>query len=115
MRAAVAGVAEPKLLRSPAVASRALRLHREVFARITSAQMPKPREFGVLRQALAYTLSVVVAALPVEGFSFMEELVGIRDQDVRWICRENLKKDRLISRFPDKVRALTAKARPLNG
>src|SRR5208283_24648 len=100
MRAVAAGVAEPRSLRDADAARSALRLHRAVFERILSSGMPRSGEFRVLRQALAYSLSVVVAALPEEGFSYLEELIVKRDADVLWICRENLKKNRLASRYP---------------
>jgi hypothetical protein len=110
MRAVAAGVAEPRLLRRPNAARSAVRLHQAIFERILSVPAPRSGEFRVLRQALAYSLSVVVAALPDEGFSWMERLITKRDPDVLWICRENLKKNRLTSRFPDEVKAMTVKA-----
>ncbi len=109
MRAVAAGVSEPRLLRDADVARSALRLHQAVFKRILSSGLPRSGEFRVLRQALAYSLSVVVAALPEEGFSCMEELIVKRDADVLWICRENLKKNRLASRYPQ-TKALMAMA-----
>jgi len=110
MRAVAAGVAEAKLLRDPEAARSALLLHRAIFGRILGGRSRTSREFKVLRQALAYSLSVVVAALPEEGFSYIEELIATRDPDVLWVCNENLKKNRLASGFPDEVKALMMKA-----
>jgi hypothetical protein len=45
-------------------------------------------------------LGVVVAAIPKDGFLLPKGLAGVTDADVKWICRENLKKNRLRARFP---------------
>ena len=55
----------------------------------------KSEEMRTLRQALGYTLSVAVAAAPVEGWPWLKSLMESRDPDVAWIVRENLKKNRL--------------------
>jgi len=39
---------------------------------------------------------VAVAALPEVGKPLMEKWAARRDADVRWIMRENLKKNRLV-------------------
>jgi hypothetical protein len=103
MRAAAAAVAEPPLLGSTETARRALELHRTLFARLPGIPDRKSEAFKTLRQGLGYTLSVVVAALPGEGFLFMEELARSGDPDVRWIVRENLKKNRLVRQYPAEV------------
>ena len=110
MRAVAAGVAEPKLLRGTATARSALLLHEAIFDRVLDAPVPRKGDFRVLRQALGYSLSVIIAALPEEGLSYMKALIAKRDADVLWVCRENLKKNRLRSRFPGDVKALTMKA-----
>jgi len=109
MRAVAAGVAEPRLLKSDKVARSALRVHQSIFRALNNAER-RSGEFKVLRQALAYSLSVVVAALPEEGFEYMQTLVAKGDPDILWICRENLKKNRLASHFPREVKALSAMA-----
>lgn len=48
-----------------------------------------------LRQALAYGWSVAVAALPAEGKATFERWLDSSDPDVRWLLRENLRKQRL--------------------
>jgi hypothetical protein len=103
MRAAAAAVAEPPLLRSEEAARRALALHRAIFERLPGLLARKSEAFKALRQGLGYTLSVVVAALPAEGFAYMKELAASGDPDVRWIVRENLKKNRLARQFAGEV------------
>ena len=52
--------------------------------------------FLTLRKGLGYCWSVAVAALPEDGKPLMEKWAARRDEDVRWIMRENLKKNRLV-------------------
>jgi len=109
LRAVVAAVAEPRLLRTEHAARIALELHREVFGRMNVLER-KSAEFKTLVQGLSYSLSVVVAASPDEGFALMHDLL-IRceqDSDVRRIVAENLKKTRLRKPFPDRVEAVQA-------
>ncbi len=52
--------------------------------------------FKTLRQGLAYCWSVAVVALPDAGKPLMEKWLASPDPDIRWIMRENLKKNRLV-------------------
>ncbi|MBN1763204.1 MAG: hypothetical protein JW878_09065 [Methanomicrobia archaeon] len=108
MRAVAAGVAEPLLLREKQTAARALALHKKIFDRIVSVNERKSEQFTALKKGLGYTLSVVIAAIPEEGFAYMEQLIESRkqDKDIRWILKENLKKNRLAKNFPNEVAAL---------
>lgn len=101
MRAAAAGVAEPALLKDKQTAKAGLEIHKQIFAKIALAQQRKSSEYKTLRQGLGYSLSVVVCAVPKEGFEYMRQLAEQRDADIRWIVKENLKKNRLIKRFPE--------------
>jgi hypothetical protein len=89
-RAAIVALCEPRLLRSPAAARRALAL----VDRVTRT-LPRSRD-GVLRKALGYCWSVAVAALPEEGLPLFETLERSDDPDIRWVVRENQKKTRLV-------------------
>lgn len=102
MRAAAAGLADPGVLKRTGLARGALDLHREVVERMVASDS-RSEDYKVLRQGLGYTLSVVVAALPKEGFEYLRSLAGADDPDVRWVLKENLKKSRLIKRFPEQV------------
>ncbi len=57
--------------------------------------------FRVLRQALGYAWSVVVAASPDDGVGYLEKWLNSDDQDVRWVMKENLKKKRLDRALPE--------------
>jgi hypothetical protein len=103
MRAAAAGVAEPALLKNDETARAALKLHEIIFDRVLEIEDRGPDAFKALRKGLGYTLSVVVQALPEEGFALMRRLAATQDRDVLWIVRENLKKNRLVKYFPAEV------------
>jgi hypothetical protein len=105
MRAVAAGVAEPALLRDEQIAKGALALHEKIFSQILAAEDRKTDEFKTLRQALGYSLSVVICAIPKEGFEYMQQIAASRDLDVLWVIRENLKKNRLVRNFPAEVAA----------
>lgn len=98
-RAAVAGICEPRLLRTKAAASRALEVCDVVTRSLLARPLPQRKEQAVrtLRQALGYCWSVAVAADPAEGTPRFCALAGIDDPDVVWIVRENKKKARLAA------------------
>jgi hypothetical protein len=97
IRAVAGTVAEPPLLKDAkrAAATLALQVKAvEWFASLPLARR-KQEDARTLRQALGFTVSVVVAAAPVEGLPWLEGLTASLDPDLNWIARENLKKDRL--------------------
>lgn len=106
-RAMVAGIAEPSLLVDPAHALDALDLHYAALAYLRRLPANVRREDSVrtLRQGLAYSVSVVVAAAPDAGFPMMDAWAAWGDPDVIWLLRENLKKNRL-SKWPDRLAAV---------
>lgn len=109
IRAVVAAVAEPLLLKELSHAEAALAIQKAALDWFVSLPPERRRDDDVraLRKALGYTVSVVVAAAPEKGFSLMEESAALEDTDIRWIMRENLKKNRL-SPWADKVASLEA-------
>jgi hypothetical protein len=56
-----------------------------------------------LKQGLDYSLSVIVCAVPREGFEYMRQLAEQQDADILWIVKENLKKNRLLKNFPEEI------------
>ncbi len=108
MRAVAAGLAEPRILKEPRVANAALRAHRDILARVRKAKDRSSDDFDTLRQCLAYSASVVVAAAPDDGFRWLTELASTKDPDVQWIVRENLKKGRLIGPHHARVERIQA-------
>ncbi len=107
MRAAAAAVAEPSLLNDAVIARSGLQLHQEIFDQLLQVEDRKTEAFRILRKALGYTLSVVVYALPDAGFEYMAaDLINTQDSDVRWIVKENLKKNRLAKNYPEEVETM---------
>ncbi len=94
-RAAIAAVCEPKLLKEAQHVKHVLKLLDKVTTSIANATERPGDDFRVLRQALGYGWSVAAVALPDEGRRLMEKWLSSDDQDVQWIMRENLKKNRL--------------------
>src|SRR5579859_1680633 len=96
-RAAIATIAEPSLLLTSDLLGSALDLQRIALERLHHVPPleRKCEEFRVLRRTLGYTVSVVTAAVPEQGFALMRECASWSDPDISWILRENLKKKRL--------------------
>lgn len=108
MRAAAATVAEPALLQDRETALAALQLHRDIFHHLVRLEERRSDPFRTLRKGLGYTLSVVVCAVPGEGFAFLTQLAASGDPDVRWIVRQNLRKNRLVKGFPRDLQVIEA-------
>lgn len=96
-RAAVAGICEPRLLKTQAATSRALDVCEIVTLSLVARPLAQRKEAAIrtLRQALGYCWSVAVAADPYAGIPRFGALAGIDDPDVAWIVRENKKRARL--------------------
>jgi hypothetical protein len=99
-RAVVAALCEPRLLKDLAQVSRVLDTLDDITSALCEVQDRKNEDFKTLRKALAYCWSVAVAASPVEGKRCMERWFASADKDVRWLMRENLKKNRLAQMDP---------------
>jgi len=99
-RAAIAAVSEPRLLKTAEASRAAVDLVDRVTSRLEESGERRSDEFRVLRQALAYCWSVVVACSPSYGRPRMERWLGSCDSDVRWILRQNLRKARLRNLDP---------------
>ena len=70
-RAVAATLVDPSLLKDEEAARAAYGMHRDILDRVLQTQDRKSEEFKVLRKALGYTLSLVVCALPQDGFELM--------------------------------------------
>jgi hypothetical protein len=95
-RAVVAALCEPGLLRERQCASRVLGILDDITASMLEERDRRSEAFRVLRKGLAYGWSVAVAAQPSIGKSRMERWIRSQDADVRWIMKQNLKKNRLM-------------------
>ena len=104
MRAIAAGLAHPPIL-DEEMAGFALDAARRILAAVSRVDKKARREqsFRVLRQGMGYALSVFVSKSPAEGFTVMRKSAAVRDADVAWIIRENLKKKRLSEAFDKEV------------
>ncbi|UCC63496.1 MAG: hypothetical protein JSV36_00060, partial [Anaerolineae bacterium] len=95
-RAVVASLCEPSLLVDRDHAGRVLDMMDEITASILRKGNRRSTDSRVLRQALAYGWSVVVAAQPALGKPRMEKWIDSEDSDIRWIMKQNLTKKRLV-------------------
>jgi hypothetical protein len=95
-RCAMAGICEPVLLKEPEIIRFALDLLDQIT--VSFAQYPdrKDDSFIALKKGLAYGWSVAAAADLEMGKPYLEKWLQSADKDVRWVMRENLKKNRLI-------------------
>lgn len=97
VRAGIATICEPRLLKDPATAAAAL----DACARATDFLLAVPpsqrrdEAVRVLRQGLGYCWSVAVAGSPESGLPIFLAL-SEADADLAWVIRENRRKQRLI-------------------
>ena len=110
LRAAVAGLCEPRLLRDPGLAGHTLHVLGLATEGLRNIERTRRRDVDVrvLRQGLAYAWSVAVAARPAAGVPLLERWVDVEDPDVRWVLRQNLRKSRLQRAAPDAVARMGA-------
>jgi hypothetical protein len=103
-RAAAAALAEPRLLKQPRHAKQVLQIMDKITASMETDDNARDESYKILRQGMAYCWSVAVAALPHEGKPMLECWLDNEDKDIRWMMRENLKKNRLVKMDADWVR-----------
>jgi hypothetical protein len=106
MRAAAAGLCEPVLLKDAGQAVSVVQALERITTRMASWPERKNEEFLTLRQAMGYCWSVAAAACPREGKAGLARWAASPDRDVRWMVKENMKKNRLIRLDPAWVEAL---------
>jgi hypothetical protein len=97
IRACAAAIAEPPLLTDTARGERALLIQAQAIDWLAHlpAERRRDRDVVVLRRALGYTVSVAITADPAQGLALLDQLRRSSDKDIRWIVRENEKKQRL--------------------
>lgn len=97
VRAAIAGICEPRLLRDTSMTATALETCRAATDFLTRLPVERRRDPDVrtLRQALGYCWSVAVAADPAAGLPAFLALSESDDPDVAWVVCENRKKKRI--------------------
>lgn len=109
IRAAAAAVGDTIVLLDEERGRAALDVMGEAMRWVEAFPAARRREddFRTLRKGLGYAVSVAVAAAPEPGFGLLRDLAASADADVRWIVRENLKKNRL-AKWPGEVAAVKA-------
>jgi HEAT repeat protein len=107
-RAAAAGLAEPRLLKSPSTAAAMLEILDSITSSMAKAKDRKSEAFKTLRQGMGYCWSVGIAAHPALGKRLMQKWLKKADPDLRWIMKENLRKNRLRTLDPVWVKACLA-------
>lgn len=108
-RAAAATLAEPRLLKQAKHAKQVLQILDQITESMANANRAKDESFKVLRQGMGYCWSVAVVALPEAGKPIMEKWLSSPDSDIRWMMKENLKKNRLIKMDGNWVKACNLK------
>lgn len=94
-RAAAAALCEPKLLKQREHVWQVLRLlHRMTESILENVDRKEPG-FLALKKGLAYCWSVAMVGDPEEGKPLFEQWMLCDDRDIRWIIKENLRKERL--------------------
>lgn len=94
-RAIVAGLCEPKLLKRKEINLKILNILEEITLHLTHEHKLSDSEES-LRKTLGYGWSVLIAASPLEGKQQFEKLFDVPGKHVKWIIKENLKKNRLL-------------------
>ena len=95
-RTVVAGLCEPKILKDITDSERVL----QILASVTNRPENFPPKLSeaekVLRKALCYAWSVAIVSHPRAGKPVFEDLVKNKNPHIKYIVKENLKKNRII-------------------
>jgi hypothetical protein len=94
-RAVVAALCEPKLLKNKEDLIKLFEILTQITLTFEGYNGKLSEAQTALRKALGYGWSVVIAALPSEGKVAFERLADRDSKHIRWILKENLKKNRL--------------------
>lgn len=94
-RAAAAALCEPRLLSRKDQVLRVLEILDGITESIADVTDRRDEGFTALRKGMAYCWSVAIVYNKDEGKRLFERWIGSQDKDIKWILRENLKKDRL--------------------
>jgi hypothetical protein len=103
-RAAAATLAEPRLLKQPKHAKQVLQILDMITVSMETKEFARDESYKVLRQGMAYCWSVAIVAMPEFGKPLMEKWLHREDKDIRWMMKENLKKNRLVKMNADWVK-----------
>ncbi|NIM90433.1 MAG: hypothetical protein GTO17_05740 [Candidatus Aminicenantes bacterium] len=94
-RAVAAGLCEPGILKEKWFIKRVFEMLDTMTSSVENIKDRQDEGFRVLKKGLSYCWSVAVVSFPQEGKKYMEKWIQYKDQDIGWIMKENLKKNRL--------------------
>jgi len=94
-RAVVATLCEPRLLTQNNTVQQVQGFLDQLTEDLLDICDRKEENFKTLRKTLGYGWSVAVVADPQNGKGLMEKWFSNEDKDIRWIMKENLRKERL--------------------
>jgi hypothetical protein len=95
-RAVAAALCEPKLLSDKEQVVKVLKLLHNITEAISEIKDRKDEGFVALKKGMGYCWSVAIVAAPEAGKKLFEVWINSNDKDIRWIVKENLKKNRLL-------------------
>ncbi len=94
-RAVVAALCEPKLLKDKTVVIELFEMLEKITKGFENAHGKLSDNQNSLKKTLGYGWSVAVVSLPEEGKAAFERMAKIDNKHIKWIVKENLKKNRL--------------------
>jgi hypothetical protein len=97
MRAVVAALCEPKLLKEKSIIIRIFEILKRITLKFERISGKLSDEEDSLRKSLGYGWSVAIVSFPDEGKIAFEKTAKIENKHIKWIVKENLKKKRLSS------------------
>ncbi|MEK3672052.1 HEAT repeat domain-containing protein [Paenibacillus sp. FSL R10-2771] len=110
LRAFIAALAHPPLLKEQACADYSLELSEQILNELLSGKYRQadPEHLRVLSKGMEYALSLFVASQPDAGFALLRRLAGSGDKLMIRIVKSNLGKKRLSQKYPEEVTELLA-------
>ncbi|MCW7491270.1 hypothetical protein ND861_01245 [Leptospira sp. 2 VSF19] len=95
-RAIVAALCEPKLLKEKSFVNELLEILNQITLDFEKIEGKLSGNQISLRKTLGYGWSVAIASLPKEGKIAFEKIAKYKNKHIKWIVKENLKKNRLL-------------------
>lgn len=108
IRGILATVAHPDILRTNeqlAFSQKIMVLSFDSYLTFDSEKFTKEDKL-ILKKGLSFAPSVIINKNPKDGFLFFETLISQENKELTQIIKENLKKKRLSSFYPDEVKHL---------
>ena len=94
-RAIVAALCEPKLLKEKSIIIQVLEILNIITMSFDKIDGKLSEDQKSLQKTLGYGWSVAIASLPNEGKVAFEKITKCNNKHIKWIVKENLKKNRL--------------------